>query len=44
VREPDGLQFIEGGGGGDGGYGLVYGGGDGGFIQRIRGGARQSFR
>ncbi len=44
VREPHGLEFIEGGGGGNGGDGLVYGGSNGGFIQRVRdGGARQSF-
>ena len=44
VREPHGLEFIKGGGGGNGGDGLVYGGGNGGFIQGIRdGGARQSF-
>ena len=44
VREAHGLEFIERGGGGNGGNGLVYGGGDGGFIQGIRdAGARQSF-
>ena len=44
VRQAHGLEFIERGGGGYGGNGLVYGGGNGGFIQRVRdGGARQSF-
>ena len=44
VREAHGLEFVERGGGGNGGNGLVYGGGDGGFIQGIRdAGARQSF-
>lgn len=42
--QPHGLEFVKGGGSGNGGNGVVYSGSNGGFIQRIRdGSARQSF-